>query len=54
MVPYRTLQAHRGRVTALLYAEEGNVLVTGGTDGMVRLWDVASGRSRGELRADSG
>lgn len=54
MVPYRTFPAHRGRVTALVYADEGDVLLSAGTDGMVRFWDVADGRSRGELQADSG
>jgi WD40 repeat protein len=54
MVPYHTFQAHRGRVTAITYAEEGDVLVSAGTDGMVRFWDAANGRSRGEWRVESG
>lgn len=54
MVPYRTFQAHRGRVSALTYAEEGDVLLSAGADGMVRFWDVANGRSRGEFSVDSG
>lgn len=54
MGPYTTFHAHRGRITALAYADEGAVLVTGCTDGMVRFWNVASAHSRGEFRADTG
>lgn len=54
MVPYRMFQAHRGRVTALTYAEEGRVLVSAGSDGMVCFWDAVTGGSRGEWRVDSG
>jgi WD40 repeat protein len=46
--------AHRGRVTALAYAEEDRVLVTGGTDGTVRLWDPGGAVCRGELDVGAG
>ena len=36
--PLRTLQGHRGRVFAVVHARD--VLVTGSSDGTVRLWDA--------------
>ena len=54
MVPHHTFPAHRGRVTALTYAEEGQVFVSAGAEGMMRFWDVANGHSCGEWRVDSG
>lgn len=49
-----SIPAHRGTVTALAFAEDGEVLISGGTDGRVRMWDVADGRARGEFEVDSG
>ncbi|MEU6710936.1 TIR domain-containing protein [Nonomuraea sp. NPDC046802] len=39
--PVRTLHGHRGRVYAVAFA--GDVLITGGSDGAVLLWDALSG-----------
>jgi WD40 repeat protein len=44
----RTLEGHAGEVTCLAYGPGGRRLVTGGTDGTVRVWDVADGH---EVRA---
>ncbi len=38
----RQLAGHRGRVWSMVFA--GNRLITGGDDGWVRVWDVASGK----------
>jgi WD40 repeat protein len=52
--PRRSFSAHRGRVTALAYAEDGDVLVTGATDGFLRFWDTATGGSRGDIDVGAG
>ncbi|WP_232835554.1 TIR domain-containing protein [Actinocorallia populi] len=44
-LPLRTLQGHRDRAYAVLYAGE-DLLVTGAADGTLRLWDTATGRQR--------
>jgi WD40 repeat protein/subtilisin-like proprotein convertase family protein len=38
---------HRGAVTAVAFAAERGLAVTGGSDGIVRLWDAASGEPVG-------
>jgi WD40 repeat protein len=48
----RVLRGHRGGVLALAFGP-GGLLVSGGRDATVRLWDVRSGRSKFVLRADS-
>ncbi len=42
----RALEAHAGVVTALAWAPGGRVLVTGGEDGWVVIWDVNRGAPR--------
>jgi WD40 repeat protein len=42
------LEAHHTRVLALSFSPDGEVLLTGGLDGVVRAWNVASGM---ELRS---
>lgn len=40
----RIASMHMGAVLCQVFQPGGNVLATGGTDGMVRLWDVRTGR----------
>jgi WD40 repeat protein len=35
----RTIRGHTGSVQALALSADGEILVSGGADGMVRLWD---------------
>jgi WD40 repeat protein len=39
----RTIQAHECPITALTYSERGDFLATGGSDGIVRIWNVRDG-----------
>src|SRR5262249_49149596 len=45
------LEAHRSRVEALRFSPDGQVLLTGGADALIRAWDVGSGT---ELRSFTG
>ncbi|TMR98161.1 TIR domain-containing protein [Nonomuraea basaltis] len=45
--PVRTLQGHRGRVYAVIFA--GDLLATGASDGTVVLWDALTGERRHTL-----
>src|SRR5262249_20182088 len=49
----RQLTEHRGRINALAAHPGEAVLATAGTDRTVRLWDVATGRSRRPLTGHS-
>ena len=49
--PLRTLQGHTGRVFAVVHGRD--VLVTGSSDGTVRLWDPATGQVRHVLSGHS-
>jgi WD40 repeat protein len=40
---------HAGSINALVYSPDGKTLATGGDDGTVRLWDVASGQLKAAL-----
>lgn len=46
--------AHRGGVLALGLSPDGSQLLSGGADGVVRLWDAASGSLLHERRSHSG
>jgi len=36
--------AHRGEIKALAYAPDGSLLLSGGNDGLVKIWEPANGR----------
>ena len=46
------LTGHPGRVTAVAISPDGNWLATGGWDGMVRIWDVATSQDQALMRLD--
>ncbi len=41
---FQRLEGHRAAVIALVLTPDGQQLMTGGDDGMVRIWDLPSGR----------
>jgi WD40 repeat protein len=42
--PGRILRGHRGRVVALSFSHDGNLLLTGSKDATARVWNVDTGR----------
>ena len=44
-----TLRGHEGPVYAVAFVPKGNLVVSGGADGTVRLWDMAEGVERATL-----
>jgi WD40 repeat protein len=47
------LIGHQASVTGLAYGRDGDLLATGSTDGVVRLWDTESGDCLGHLDLES-
>jgi len=45
---------HGGSVTSLVFTPDGNTLITGSGDGLIRLWDAASGKERRRLGGHKG
>jgi tRNA A-37 threonylcarbamoyl transferase component Bud32 len=45
---------HRGPVKALTYSPNGRLLASGGADGVIKLWDVATGKDQGTLEGHKG
>lgn len=43
--PSATLPGHRGEVTAVAFTPDGRTLISGGKDGTVRVWDLATRRA---------
>ncbi|MCE2662974.1 MAG: hypothetical protein LW716_09525 [Microcystis sp. 53602_E8] len=52
--PIRVINAHNGQVTSLVFAEEGQWLFTGGTDGEIKIWLANSQQAIATLSTDNG
>jgi WD40 repeat protein/serine/threonine protein kinase len=52
--PHRQLVGHTGPVRCLRFSQDGRLLVSGGEDNNVIVWDVATGRLLKTLRGHSG
>jgi WD40 repeat protein len=44
-----TLRAHSGSVQSLVFTPGGKTLISGGSDALIRRWDVATGRQLAQL-----
>src|SRR5262249_12421195 len=44
------LKGHTGRIVAIAFFPDGKTLVTVGNDGIVKLWDLASGKELASLK----
>jgi hypothetical protein len=42
----RTLGSHRGLVNAVAFSADGSLAISGGGDGQVQVWDVATGKQQ--------
>ncbi|WP_406695868.1 WD40 repeat domain-containing protein [Singulisphaera sp. Ch08] len=51
--PSPTLKGHTAGVSAVAFSPDGKLLLSGGGDGVAKVWEVASGRVRATLRFPS-
>ncbi len=49
--PLKVLHAHAGIVQVLLFSADGSVLISGGSDGLIKVWQLPSGRLQQTLAA---
>ncbi len=49
-----TLSGHTADINSVAFSPDGRFVVTASADGTARVWDAATGASRGELRGHSG
>jgi WD40 repeat protein/tRNA A-37 threonylcarbamoyl transferase component Bud32 len=55
LTPLRAIVLQQAEITCVAFSRDGSLIATGSTDGTVRLWDAATGRSRvGPLRRHQG
>eukprot|EP01006_Ploeotia_vitrea_P018069 TRINITY_DN49331_c0_g1_i1.p1 TRINITY_DN49331_c0_g1~~TRINITY_DN49331_c0_g1_i1.p1 ORF type:complete len:628 (+),score=277.84 TRINITY_DN49331_c0_g1_i1:2-1885(+) len=47
---HNAMQGHNGQCTSIRYNASGTMLVSGGTDTIVKVWDVRHGKLKGTLR----
>jgi WD40 repeat protein/uncharacterized protein (UPF0147 family) len=53
-VPWRSLEGHKASIFAVAYSSDGRMLATGGIDGTLLLWELASGRLRHQFIGHQG
>jgi len=49
-----TLEGHDSPVTAVAFADQGNLLASGSEDGTVKIWDLSRGKEKETLSAQKG
>jgi WD40 repeat protein len=49
--PRFRLAGHADEIRPIVFSPDGKVVATGGTDGLVILWDPAAGKERARLNA---
>jgi WD40 repeat protein len=47
--PRAVLRGHTAEVESIAFAPDGKILASGGKDGTLRLWDLASGKETARL-----
>ena len=52
--PRLTLLGHKARIMCVAVNPDGKLLASGGDDGIIRFWDVASGKEQNTIEVASG
>lgn len=45
-LPSLTIKAHKGKITNLIYSQDGKVLLSGSSDGTIKAWETTLGRQK--------